>query len=758
MKRAVLVASVSLAVTVAGGPGAAMAGRPVSRTQQLVQAVVVLTAQVDPSTVRAPSRGQRGAALERALRATADATQKGVMTLLRRRQAQGLVTAVDPLWIVNAVSVTADPSVIRELAARKDVRRIDPELTVQAPVAPRSTATPQSMATVESGQAAPEPNVALVNAPALWDLGYRGQGVVVASMDTGVDASHPDLASRWRGGGNSWFDPYGQHPSVPTDVNGHGTATMGVMVGGDAGGTAIGMAPDARWIAVKVFNDRGTATSTAIHRGFQWLLDPDGNPDTADAPDVVNDSWTLSASGCNLDFQPDLARLRAAGILPVFAAGNYGPTAGTVFSPANNPEAFAVGSTDNADVLDPSSSRGPSACGQPVVPRAVAPGVNVRTTDLYGLYATVSGTSLAAPHVAGALALLLSAFPDLPADRQAAALEGGAVDLGPAGPDNDYGAGRLDVMAAYHWLTTVPDFTVSASPSTATTPPGGTASYTVSVAGVNGFAGDVSLSLSGLSGAQASWAFTPAIVSGGSGTARVDVTTAAGITPGSYLLTLTGTGGSTSRSAYATLVIPAPPNFTLAASPASRTVPAGDPTTYTATVGALNGFTGNVALSVSGLPAGVGSATFAPASVAGAGGSQLTITTLATAPPGTYSLSVTGTSGSLSHTAAVTLTVTARDFTLAASPSSATVSRGQTASYTVSIGSVNGFTGAVSLSVTGLPVGATGTFGTNPLGAPGSSTLRVRTVSSTPRGTFTIMVTGTAGALVHQLPLTLTVR
>jgi hypothetical protein len=135
-----------------------------------------------------------------------------------------------------------------------------------------------------------------------------------------------------------------------------------------------------------------------------------------------------------------------------------------------------------------------------VVPRAVAPGVNVRTTDLYGLYTMASGTSLAAPHVAGALALLLSAFPDLPADRQAAALEVSAVDLGPDGPDNDYGAGRLDVLAAYHWLTTVPDFTVSASPSTATTAPGGTASYTVSVAGVNGFTDNVSLSLAGLSG------------------------------------------------------------------------------------------------------------------------------------------------------------------------------------------------------------------------------------------------------------------
>ncbi|MFD0578632.1 S8 family serine peptidase [Dactylosporangium darangshiense] len=139
------------------------------------------------------------------------------------------------MWIFNGISVTAAPSVIRELAARPDVRRIDPEVTIQAPVLPRATAT------AETGPPPPEPNVALVNAPALWNLGFRGQGVVVANMDTGVDGSHPDLAGRWRGGNNSWYDPYGQHPTVPTDVNGHGTATMGVMVGGDAG------APRSAW-------------------------------------------------------------------------------------------------------------------------------------------------------------------------------------------------------------------------------------------------------------------------------------------------------------------------------------------------------------------------------------------------------------------------------------------------------------------------------------------------------------------------------
>ena len=151
------------------------------------------------------------------------------------------------------------------------------------------------------------------------------------------------------------------------------------------------MAPDARWIAVKIFNDRGVSSSTAIHRGFQWLLDPDGNPATTDTPDIVNNSWSLSSAGCSLEFQPDLRALRTAGILPVFAAGNAGPAAGTVLSPANNAEALAVGATDNADALYPSSGRGPSPCTGQTSPALVAPGTDIRTADLYGGYLTDTG-------------------------------------------------------------------------------------------------------------------------------------------------------------------------------------------------------------------------------------------------------------------------------------------------------------------------------------------------------------------------------
>jgi subtilisin family serine protease/uncharacterized membrane protein len=835
-----------LAGVVAVTPASASA-----ESSQLVDVVVVMRSQANLASIREATRPARLAEVERTLRAHATRAQRGVLALLAKRQVQHVVSQVTPLWIANEVEVQATPAVIRELAARPDVQAVRPNFTIQAPAAPASATA--STTTVE-------PNVNLVNAPAMWAKGLRGQGIVVANMDTGVDATHPDLAAKWRGGTNSWYDPNGQHPTTPTDVNGHGTQTMGVMVGGDAGGSSIGVAPDATWIAVKIFNDRGTATSSGIHLGFQWLLDPDGNPATADAPNVVNDSWTMGVSGCNLDFQLDLRSLRAAGILPVFAAGNNGPTAGTVFSPANNPEAFAVGGTDNFDALDPYSSRGPSACTGTTSPKLTAPGVGIRTADLYGGYATDTGTSVAAPHVSGALALLLNAFPSLSADQQEAALDSSALDLGPVGVDNDYGNGRLDVLAAYQRLASVPDFTVSASPASVTVSPGGSTSLAVSISGTNGFSGDVSLSLAGLSGSQAGWSFAPPIVAGGGGASQLSVTTASTIAPGSYPLTITGmsgsmtrtaaatldvsgppdfsvlaspssqsvtagngasysvavgalngftgdvaltvtglpasvgaasltpavvtsagtsqlaistsvtaapgsypltvtgTSGSTSHSSPVTLVVSAPPDFGVGVTPGSRTVSAGANATYSVSVSALNGFTGGVTLALSGLPGAVGAATFTPATVSGAGTSQLTIHTSASAPSGSYPLTVTGTSGATTHTAAVTLVVAARDFAVSASPASVTIYRGQTASYTVTVSTLGGFTGNVTLALSGAPSSTSVSWTNNPVPAPGTATLRVRSTGSTPRGTFTLRITGTSGSLSHQATVTLVVR
>jgi hypothetical protein len=393
-----------------------------------------------------------------------------------------------------------------------------------------------------------------------------------------------------------------------------------------------------------------------------------------------------------------------------------------------------------------------------VYPQLVAPGVGIRTTDLYGGYVDESGTSMAAPHVAGAVALLLSAFPGLSAERQQAALQNSAWDLGDPGPENTYGFGRLDTLAAYNWLLASPDFTISSSPTSATAPPGGTASYLMSVGSTGGFAGDISLTLSGLSASQASWSFSPTAIVGGSGSSQLSITTASNLAPGSYPLTITATSGSVSHAASATLIVPAPPDFTVSVSPTSRSVAAGTGTSATVTVGSLNGFASGVSFSVAGLPPAVGSYAFSPAVVNGFGNSQLTLTTSATAPPGTYPLTISGTSGSTSHSSTFTFIVTnAPDFALSATPASISVRRSQSASFAISVSSVGGLTGNVSLSVVGLPGRATASWSNNPMAAPGSSTLVVRTTSTTPRGTFTLRLSGRSGSLVHQATVTLTV-
>jgi bacillopeptidase F len=408
-----------------------------------IAVIITLTDQVDVKSFRGENKRQRRTALNRALRDQADRSQRGLWKFFRQKRARKII----PLWIFNGMAVTLRAATINELAARPEVQSIQLDGTVTLPV--------PSLA-VES---TPEWNLEAIKAPTLWTLGYTGTGVVVANMDTGVDADHPDLAAGYRGGSNSWYDPNGQH-ATPYDYLGHGTQTMGLMVGGNAGGTFIGVAPDARWIAVKLFDDAGNASYSAIHLGCQWLLDPDGDPATDDLPDVVNSSWGFEDNfgQCISEFQPDIQALKAAGIALVFSAGNQGPDSHTSVSPANYPESIAVGSVDEFLDIASSSSRGPSACDGSIYPELVAPGVSVRSSDLtYGgvfpnSYAVVSGTSFAAPHVSGAMALLLSVNPQLTVDELEMLLTQSATDLGIPGWDNDFGKGLLDVAAANNLL------------------------------------------------------------------------------------------------------------------------------------------------------------------------------------------------------------------------------------------------------------------------------------------------------------------
>jgi serine protease AprX len=338
----------------------------------------------------------------------------------------------------------ATPDLVRALLADPAVVqvRLDAALTAPLPMV--------------GEPAAAEWNIVRVRAPEVWQRGFLGEGAVVAIVDTGVDALHPDLAAGYRGGDNSWFDATGEH-DTPHDVSGHGTQVAGLAFGGDAGGTSIGVAPRARWIAARIFDDAGDSSESIVHLAFQWLLDPDGDPDTDDAPDVVNNSWSVGDAGtCNSMFQPDIDALKAADISVVFAGANFGPGPDTSASPGNNAHVVSTGAVDAAQSVAVYSSRGPSACDGALYPQVVAPGDSVLTTDLsFGgspFYTLVSGTSFAAAHVAGIMALLRGAAPTATAEAVDAAVTGSARDLGQAGPDPDYGHGLVDAVAALEAL------------------------------------------------------------------------------------------------------------------------------------------------------------------------------------------------------------------------------------------------------------------------------------------------------------------
>ena len=422
--------------------------------------VVKLADKVDLTSMKTSlakeDRTVRHARVVQALRDRADASGKKIRGLMAIREREGKITGRRDLWIINGYALTARSETVRELAARDDVAEVVADRIIPLGFAASGT-------TGGSGSW----NLDMIGAPILWQMGYTGQGAVVATIDSGVDINHPALRSTWRGGVHDWHDSVTTDlpTSVPFDDVGHGTHVMGVMVAGnDQNGDPVGVAPGAKWIAAKISDSAGNTQLSWIHDAFQWVINPDGDTLTADAPNVVNCSWDIDTAGHynpNPELQQDIQALAAAGIAVVFAAGNSGPNAGTSVSPANYPGAFSVGATDSNDVVTAISSRGPSASDASIYPTVVAPGNSIRTTDLTGLnnvntYTYADGTSLAAPHVAGAFALLLGINPQLTVTQLESAVKSAALDLGTAGPDNSYGYGRVNVVRAAENLNLIP--------------------------------------------------------------------------------------------------------------------------------------------------------------------------------------------------------------------------------------------------------------------------------------------------------------
>jgi subtilisin family serine protease len=408
-------------------------------------------------TTAARARGwqDRGQAVVGELQRTARNSQAGVVGLLAGRR-----IPFESYWITNTVKVSGPKNLMRQLANRPEVERVEADRTFDLPE-PTPAADP--------APGAVEWNIDAVNARAVWDdLSVRGEGIVVANLDSGVQFDHPALVNQYRGnlGGSfdhnySWFDPSkvcGNPSVVPCDNNRHGTHTMGTILGDDGTGqNGIGVAPGARWIAVKGCEATSCST-TALLAGGQWLLAPTDlngqNPRPDLRPNVVNNSW--GGPGQNVWFRDIVTAWVAAGIFPVFSNGNSGPGCGTAGSPADYAESYAVGAHASNGAIASFSSRGSLALGGLVKPNIAAPGVGVRSSVPGNSYGTLNGTSMAAPHVAGAVALMWSAAPSLVSDiaRTIEILDQSAVDVADltcGGTESDngvWGEGTLDALAA----------------------------------------------------------------------------------------------------------------------------------------------------------------------------------------------------------------------------------------------------------------------------------------------------------------------
>nr|CEL18797.1 Copper binding protein, plastocyanin/azurin family [Kibdelosporangium sp. MJ126-NF4]CTQ96350.1 Copper binding protein, plastocyanin/azurin family [Kibdelosporangium sp. MJ126-NF4] len=419
---------------------------------------VVLNSSANLNSVNATGRAgtQRTADVYAALTSHADSTQAGLRELLTARGAE-----FTPFWIANTIKVTGSAALVDEIAARPEVGQIAPEHTY---------AVPQPTPAEELAQVnAVEWNVDRVRANKVWsDFSVRGENVVVANIDTGAQYTHPALVGKYRGNKGdgtfdhnyNWFDPSkacGNPSLAPCDNNNHGSHTMGTMVGDDGAANQIGVAPNAKWIAAKGCESTSCSQSALLASG-QWVVAPTDlngqNPRPDLAPDVVNNSW--GGGGGDSWYLPTVKAWIAAGIFPAFSNGNNGALGcNSSGSPGDYADSYSAGAFDINNNIASFSSRGPGSGGL-IKPNIAAPGSAVRSSIAGGGYGSFSGTSMASPHVAGAVALLWSASPSIAGDINAtkALLNQTAVDTastqcgGTPENNNVWGEGKLDTFAS----------------------------------------------------------------------------------------------------------------------------------------------------------------------------------------------------------------------------------------------------------------------------------------------------------------------
>ena len=405
-----------------------------------VEVIVAFTAQANLSMAsQLRGKAAKGRFVYEQVQTVALESQKEVRQLL---EVAGVKYQV--FNIVNALYTKLDLALAARIAQQPEVANLQPNPWVMLD-------RPMPDLSLQSGSREEvEWGVEAIQAPSVWNLGYRGAGAVIGGQDTGYEWEHPTIQSQYRGWDGveanhnyHWHDaireisllhedsivspdnnPCGLDVNIPCDDHNHGTHTMGTMVGDDGGDNQIGVAPEASWIGCRNM-ERGYGSPASYIECFDWFLAPtdlDGlNPDPDAAPHVISNSWHCpEMEGCNPDnfalMEAAVDALRAAGVVVVVSAGNDGSECGTIQNPATIfPSSFTVGAINSVDTVANFSSRGPVIVDESfrLKPNVVAPGVGVRSAVRNGGYATWNGTSMAAPHVGGAVALIISAVPEL---------------------------------------------------------------------------------------------------------------------------------------------------------------------------------------------------------------------------------------------------------------------------------------------------------------------------------------------------------
>jgi len=396
------------------------------------------------------SLSQRNVELFSALKTKANSIQAPYLQIFK---ISNQVKNVQSLWISNIIYAEIKSDYLIELSHDAAFDFID----LSVPVVLDSY-------TSDSSPLPPTPNGAeeglrMINADSMWAMGYTGYGRSVLISDTGVDGIHPALRDKFRGNctdiEQAWYDP---DSDFPIDSGNHGTHVTGIALGLDRmTNDTIGVAFNAQWLATPSL--AGTVSTIVA---FQWALDPDDNPmTTADMPDVINNSWSDPVTNsCSEIYSSILNTVETTKIATVFSAGNEGPDVSSISVPKNINTSlvntFSVGSVKNSLEISYASGRGPSIClGEgsiSIKPEVSAPGESIRSCRPNGTYGINGGTSMAAPHVSGAILLLREAFPNTTGTEVKMALYMSATDLGEEGEDNTFGMGIINLPAAYNYL------------------------------------------------------------------------------------------------------------------------------------------------------------------------------------------------------------------------------------------------------------------------------------------------------------------